>query len=191
MSTTPALRACERESAPFSAAVIDIDGFRELNARRGRLAGDAALIGIAARLRRLTRAGDVLGRSGADEITVVMPSTGLDGARTCCDRLIHELEEGDLPGAGVVSVSAGVSLHTPGPSLGDVLASAHGGQEQANPEFDSGQMRHQRDQAARERPGQQDDRLRGAARHSRQLNDAGQVDGDGDEGQTCERAGNA
>ena len=70
-----ALRACERESAPFCAAVIDIDGFRELNARRGRLAGDAALIGIAARLRRLTRAGDVLGRSGADEITVVMPST--------------------------------------------------------------------------------------------------------------------
>ena len=126
-----ALRACERESAPFSAAVIDIDGFRELNARRGRMAGDAALIGIAARLRRLTRAGDVLGRSGADEITVVMPSTGLDGARTCCDRLIHELEEGDVPGAGVVSVSAGVSLHTPGQTLGDVLAAAQAGVDRA------------------------------------------------------------
>ena len=126
-----ALRACDRESAPFSAAVIDIDGFRELNARRGRMAGDAALIGIASRLRRLTRAGDVLGRSGADEITVVMPSTGLDGARTCCDRLIHELEEGDLPGAGVVSVSAGVSLHAPGQTLGDVLAAAQAGVDRA------------------------------------------------------------
>ena len=127
-----ALRACDRESAPFSAAVIDIDGFRELNARRGRMAGDAALIGIASRLRRLTRAGDVLGRSGADEITVVMPSTGLDGARTCCDRLIHELEEGDLPGAGVVSVSAGGVRRTPpARRSADVLAAAQAGVDRA------------------------------------------------------------
>ena len=42
-----ALRACRAGVAPVSAAVIDIDGFRELNARRGRAAGDAALIGVA------------------------------------------------------------------------------------------------------------------------------------------------
>ena len=60
-----------------------------------------------------------------------MPSTELDGARTCCDRLIRELEEGDLPGAGLVSVSAGVSLHTPGQTLGDVLAAAQAGVDRA------------------------------------------------------------
>ncbi len=125
------LRACERDGSPFSAAVIDIDGFRELNARRGRGAGDAALVGIAARLRRLTRSNDVLGRSGADEITVVMPATTLDGAQACCDRLIRELEIGDLPGAGVVSVSAGVSIHVNGQTLGDVLAMAQAGLDRA------------------------------------------------------------
>ena len=60
-----------------------------------------------------------------------MPSTKLDGARACCDRLIRELEESDLPGAGLVSVSAGVSLHTSGQTLGDVLASAQAGVDRA------------------------------------------------------------
>ena len=78
-------------------ALVDIDGFRALNQRRGVDAADAALAAIALRLRRLTRATDVLGRTGADELAVLMPGTSLAGARACCERLIAELEAGDLP----------------------------------------------------------------------------------------------
>ena len=68
--------------APSSAIVIDIDGFRELNARRGSTAGDLALAALADHLRRLTRGSDVLGRSGADEITILMAGTDLAGRTT-------------------------------------------------------------------------------------------------------------
>lgn len=125
------LRECNRDEAPLSVAVIDVDDFRELNARQGRAAGDAALAGIAAHLRRLTRTGDVLGRSGSDEITVVMPHTDLDGARSCCERLIRELAVSDLPPAGVVSVSAGMSTRQVGMSLGDLLSEAQSGVDRA------------------------------------------------------------
>ncbi len=125
------LRSAEHEGSPVTAAVIDIDGFRELNARRGRSAGDAALVAIASRVRGLTRAGDALGRSGADEISIVMPATDLAGARTSCDRLIRQLAHEDIPGAGTISVSAGVSLHMPGGTLGDLLAAAQSGLDRA------------------------------------------------------------
>ena len=125
------VRDAERDASPICAAVIDIDGFRELNARRGRAAGDAALIGVASRLRQLTRTSDVIGRSGADDISVVMPETDVAGARSCCDRLIAELAEDEIPGAGKVSVSAGVSIHQPGGRLGDLLAAAQAGVDRA------------------------------------------------------------
>src|SRR5512144_1000492 len=67
------LDRAERDGRTVTLALVDIDGFRSLNARRGADAGDAALSAVALRLRRLTRASDVLGRTGADEIAVLMP----------------------------------------------------------------------------------------------------------------------
>ena len=104
-----ALRRAARDGRPAALALVDIDGFRALNARRGPRAGDAALRAVAARLRRLVRTDDLLGRTGADEIAVLMPGTGIDGAQACCERLIDALAEARIPGAGAVTVSAGVA----------------------------------------------------------------------------------
>jgi diguanylate cyclase (GGDEF)-like protein len=112
---------------PASLALIDIDDFRSLNARRGTAAGDAALLAVAGRLRGLTRTSDVLGRTGADELAVLMPGTPLAGARSCCDRLIAQLEGDDVPGAGFVTVSAGVATHHPGTTVERLLAAAAAG----------------------------------------------------------------
>jgi diguanylate cyclase (GGDEF)-like protein/putative nucleotidyltransferase with HDIG domain len=125
------LARAERDGKPAALALVDIDGFRALNARRGTAAGDAALSAVALRLRRLTRASDVLGRTGADEIAVLMPGTDLHGAQACCERLIAELEAGDLPGAGYVTVSAGVALHLPGGTLDGLLVVAAMGLDRA------------------------------------------------------------
>ena len=103
-----------RAEQPASLALVDIDGFRSLNARRGPAAGDAALLAVAERLRSLTRESDVIGRTGADEVAVLMPSTRLRGARTCCERLIAELDGSEIPGAGFITVSAGVATHRAG-----------------------------------------------------------------------------
>ena len=120
-----------RAEQPASLALVDIDDFRSLNARRGAAAGDAALLAVAERLRGLTRASDVIGRTGADEVAVLMPATRLPGARACCERLIAELDGSDIPGAGFVTVSAGVATHRAGTTIERLLAAAARGLDRA------------------------------------------------------------
>jgi diguanylate cyclase (GGDEF)-like protein len=120
-----------RAEQPASLALVDIDDFRSLNARRGPAAGDAALRAVAERLRDLTRASDLIGRTGADEIAVLMPGTPVGGARTCCERLIAQLEGTDIPRAGVITVSAGVAAHRLGTTIERLLASAARGLDRA------------------------------------------------------------
>jgi diguanylate cyclase (GGDEF)-like protein len=109
-----ALRRAARDGRPAAVAVVDIDGFRALNARCGTAAGDAALRAVAARLRHVVRADDLLGRTGADEIAVLMPGTGLAGAESCCARLSSALADARVPLAGAVTVSAGIAARGPG-----------------------------------------------------------------------------
>jgi len=120
-----------RAEQPASLALVDIDDFRSLNARRGPAAGDAALLAVAERLRGLTRASDVIGRTGADELAVLMPGTRLSGARTCCERLIAELDGFDIPRAGFITVSAGVATHRLGTTIERLLAAAARGLDRA------------------------------------------------------------
>jgi diguanylate cyclase (GGDEF)-like protein len=116
---------------PAALALVDIDGFRSLNARRGTAAGDAALQAVATRLQELTRVSDILGRTGADEVAVLMPGTTLGGALTCCERLIAELEGTDIPRAGFITVSAGVASHHPGTTIERLLGTAAKGLDRA------------------------------------------------------------
>jgi diguanylate cyclase (GGDEF)-like protein/putative nucleotidyltransferase with HDIG domain len=120
-----------RSEQPASLALVDIDDFRSLNARRGPAAGDAALLAVAQRLRGLTRASDVIGRTGADELAVLMPATPVGGARTCCERLIAELDGTDIPRAGFITVSAGVATHRTGTTIERLLATAARGLDRA------------------------------------------------------------
>jgi diguanylate cyclase (GGDEF)-like protein len=118
------LDAAARDGRPVALALVDIDGFRALNARCGPPAGNAALAAVAGRLRRLVRGADLLGRTGADEIAVLMPGTGLTGAQACCERLIAALRRSRIPRAGRVTVSAGVAIRTPGATIDELLADA-------------------------------------------------------------------
>jgi diguanylate cyclase (GGDEF)-like protein len=116
---------------PASLALVDIDDFRSLNARRGPAAGDAALQAVAERLKGLTCVSDLIGRTGADELAVLMPGTPVGGARTCCERLIAQLEGTDIPRAGFITVSAGVATHRSGSTIERLLAAAARGLDRA------------------------------------------------------------
>jgi diguanylate cyclase (GGDEF)-like protein len=120
-----------RSEQPASLALVDIDHFRSLNARRGPAAGDAALRAVAERLQGLTRTSEIIGRTGADELAVLMPATPLSGARACCERLIAELEGADIPHAGFITVSAGVATHRCGATIERLLAAAARGLDRA------------------------------------------------------------
>src|SRR3954447_1604441 len=106
-----------RAEQPAALALVDIDGFRSLNARCGPAAGDAALLSVAQRLRAITRESDVIGRTGADGVAALMPAAGLRGARWCAERLTTELAGGEIPGVCFIPVSAGVATHRAGTTI--------------------------------------------------------------------------
>ena len=125
------LERARRGGHDVSLALFDLDGFRALNALHGPEAGDAALAALADGVAAVTRTGDVLGRTGADEIAVVLPDTDVDGALRCCARLIAAFERGEVPGAGWVTVSAGAAPCARGMRLDGILAAAADGVRRA------------------------------------------------------------
>lgn len=114
-----ALRGSQRRGEPAALVLVDIDGFRALNGRRGSAAGDEALATVATRLRELVRGGDVVGRTGADELAVVMPGANLAGARGVAERLVAVLEQ-----TGPVTVSAGIAVDGGTGQLDGLMADA-------------------------------------------------------------------
>jgi GGDEF domain-containing protein len=65
----------ERTSSPLTVALVDVDGFKEVNDTRGHEAGDHLLGGLATALQSAMRTVDACARLGGDEFAVVLPDT--------------------------------------------------------------------------------------------------------------------
>jgi len=81
-------RLGENEHSVF--ALLDLDGFKEINDTYGHDCGDRALIHFANKLRSTFRFGDILGRLGGDEFVVYMTLTA---EREIVERRLKELME--------------------------------------------------------------------------------------------------
>ncbi|UYM07903.1 GGDEF domain-containing protein [Solicola gregarius] len=75
-----------RTSMP-SLAMLDLDGFKEINDTIGHSAGDAVLARLAQAWTTGVRNGDVLGRYGGDEFALYMPNTSIADAYAVLRRL--------------------------------------------------------------------------------------------------------
>src|SRR4051794_21100305 len=76
-----------RLRVPLTVALIDLDGFKELNDTAGHAAGDAALRAAADAWSGGLRSMDVLARYGGDEFAVLLPSCTLPEAQEVLDRM--------------------------------------------------------------------------------------------------------
>ena len=67
-----AIHRAPRQGVGFALALLDIDGFKQVNDQHGHPAGDALLVAIAGRLREHLRANDSVARLGGDEFALIM-----------------------------------------------------------------------------------------------------------------------
>jgi diguanylate cyclase (GGDEF)-like protein len=98
----------QRYGRPLSLACLDVDGFKDVNDHFGHPVGDAVLRAVAARLKAVARAADLVARIGGDEFAVLLPETTAEAAEAVARRA-HELIRADLAGSGPsVTVSIGI-----------------------------------------------------------------------------------
>jgi diguanylate cyclase (GGDEF)-like protein len=76
-----------RQQLPTSAIMVDIDRCKEINDNFGPEAGDQVIRRVAEYLQRMSRASDVVARTGGEEFLLVLPHTTLDAARTLAERM--------------------------------------------------------------------------------------------------------
>jgi diguanylate cyclase (GGDEF)-like protein len=104
--------------------MIDLDHFKSVNDRHGHAAGDRVLAATGGLLRRRLRMGDVVGRYGGEELTVLLEGLSPDAAVRLADRIRAELADEEIAGQDggppfQVTFSAGVAPLLPGMSWED------------------------------------------------------------------------
>ena len=86
------LARARRRHRLVAALFLDLDNFKEINDTLGHRAGDELLIAVAARLSRLLRGEDSIGRIGGDEFVVLTEgSFSSNAAESLAERILQEL----------------------------------------------------------------------------------------------------
>jgi diguanylate cyclase (GGDEF)-like protein len=102
-----------RHAADLAVLIIDVDGFREINGVHGSAVGDEVLEAVAVRVSEELREEDCVGRWGGDEMLVLAPDTGSDGAASLATRIRDAVAAGPVrTEAGAVSARVSVGAVT-------------------------------------------------------------------------------
>lgn len=70
-----------RKKSDLAIIILDADNFKRINDTYGHKAGDKVLIKLAETIREHVRKSDVICRYGGEEFIVLLPETGLEGAK--------------------------------------------------------------------------------------------------------------
>ncbi len=109
---TQEMDRAQRYDTILACLMIDIDNFKQVNDTHGHLIGDRILRQMANLLRREQRAVDIVARYGGEEFVVLLPETGVTGARIFAERILRRVSgyEFGEPGRPVrITTSIGVA----------------------------------------------------------------------------------
>jgi diguanylate cyclase (GGDEF)-like protein len=110
--------------AAFALVVADLDNFKDLNDRRGHVAGDEALRLVGQMLAAGVRPDDRAYRLGGEEFALLLPATTKRNARTVCRRLQRAMAAIDLQGWRLTQSMGVASYPADGGSVRDLLVAA-------------------------------------------------------------------
>ena len=82
----------QQNHSELSVIMLDMDNFKLLNDTYGHPVGDAVLRHVSDAIRSILRHADLAGRVGGDELLVVLPNTGHEGAIQLSERLKEQLD---------------------------------------------------------------------------------------------------
>jgi diguanylate cyclase (GGDEF)-like protein len=97
---------------PFTALLVDLDGFKQVNERYGHDAGDAVIRESARRIRNAVRPTDVVSRIGGDEFLLALPGYSVAQAQRLAERVRRAVSAEPVvtrTGPVFVTVSIGVA----------------------------------------------------------------------------------
>lgn len=80
-----------RTKRPFTAVMLDIDKFKQINDMHGHSTGDEVLARFAHTVGSELRAVDVFGRVGGEEFCMILNETDMDDAMQVCERLREKI----------------------------------------------------------------------------------------------------
>lgn len=107
----------QRQEAPLSVLLIDVDHFKQFNDNHGHQAGDEMLCMVARTLRDTVRDMDLATRYGGEEFAIVLPGTDLDNAKCAAERIRRAVAQVEFTFRGERlrdTVSVGVAQATDG-----------------------------------------------------------------------------
>ena len=100
----------ERRDEQLAVIMIDLDYFKRINDSSGHDAGDAALVEVAALLKRHIRASDIACRYGGEEFVLVLPDATLAGAVQKAEELRVAIAQLALRHRGALGVTASLGV---------------------------------------------------------------------------------
>ncbi len=99
----------KRRTDTLAVAMIDLDGFKEVNDGMGHAMGDLALRQVGHLLAAQARDTDIVARYGGDEFAWLMPGTTVEAAIAVADRIRRLVQEMRLETGLPISLSVGIA----------------------------------------------------------------------------------